>query len=288
MPAWLGPAISAIGNIAGGLIGGSGKGDLHDQWRHEKNMIDYQRGIQIEFARNGIKWKAADAKEAGIHPLYALGAPTTSFSPVSVGGSSLSGGSNLGGAIAAAGSDLGRAVSATSSSAERAYQAKTAELGLRRMQLENELLESQIAGSRVATMRQAGNGPAMPSPVQRWLIDGQGQAAGGHPLVSDAPLARTGVDPSRPFSEAGAIPDLGYTRTSRGYAPVPSSDAQQRMEDNFIANTTWAIRNQLLPSLGLNRNPPPIEPKKGYSWSYDPLAQEYVQEPNNPLYPWNW
>lgn len=34
------------------------------------------RNFQREFAQNGISWKVADAKRAGIHPLYALGAST--------------------------------------------------------------------------------------------------------------------------------------------------------------------------------------------------------------------
>lgn len=37
--------------------------------------------MQREFAQQGIQWRVADAKAAGIHPLYALGASTPSFSP---------------------------------------------------------------------------------------------------------------------------------------------------------------------------------------------------------------
>lgn len=30
--------------------------------------------LQKQFAQTGIQWKVADAKKAGIHPVYALGA----------------------------------------------------------------------------------------------------------------------------------------------------------------------------------------------------------------------
>lgn len=40
--------------------------------------IDYQE----KFAKEGIQWKVADAKKAGLHPLAALGASTNSFTPV--------------------------------------------------------------------------------------------------------------------------------------------------------------------------------------------------------------
>lgn len=50
-------AIGAGASLAGGLLGGS------------KQKIDY-RG-----AKKGIRWRVRDAKAAGIHPLFAMGAP---------------------------------------------------------------------------------------------------------------------------------------------------------------------------------------------------------------------
>lgn len=42
--------------------------------------------LQKEFAQQGVSWRIADAKNAGIHPLAALGVNPVSFSPVHVGG----------------------------------------------------------------------------------------------------------------------------------------------------------------------------------------------------------
>lgn len=42
-----------------------------------KDNIKYQK----QFAQRGIRWRVKDAKAAGVHPLFALGANTASFSP---------------------------------------------------------------------------------------------------------------------------------------------------------------------------------------------------------------
>ena len=60
-------------------------GFASDQKTAKKN-IKYQR----EFAQKGIGWRVQDAKESGIHPLYAIGANTASFQPVSGSGHHLS------------------------------------------------------------------------------------------------------------------------------------------------------------------------------------------------------
>lgn len=43
------------------------------------------RAMQYDFAKQGIQWRANDARAAGIHPLAAMGASLNSASPVSVG-----------------------------------------------------------------------------------------------------------------------------------------------------------------------------------------------------------
>lgn len=62
----------------GGLIGdiGSWFGEDSPEEQQNKN-IDNQR----LFAQQGLSWRVADAKNAGLHPLSALGVSTASFSP---------------------------------------------------------------------------------------------------------------------------------------------------------------------------------------------------------------
>ncbi|AXL14959.1 DNA pilot protein [Microviridae sp.] len=66
-PAWLGGALGAAGSVLGGLFGSKGQSDANAQ----------NAALQREFAKNGIRWRVADAKKAGIHKMYAVGAQPT-------------------------------------------------------------------------------------------------------------------------------------------------------------------------------------------------------------------
>lgn len=230
---------------------------------------------QKEFAQSGIQWRVEDAKKAGIHPLYALGAQTHSFSPTTVGTDFASAGANIGGAMDAA---------RTRTQKVDAVGKTMQDLALRRAQLENDLLESQLAASSLALTRQAGRQTAMPSPVDRYLVDGQGSAPAGAPtvpgLVVDNPMQRVRSDPERPSMEPGAIPDIGYSRTATGWQPVRSQDIADRMDDDLIGALEWSIRNRILPRVSkIWHQPPNVRLKDGYVWKFDPVKGEYYQSP---------
>lgn len=153
----LGNLIAAGSSLLGGLFGNKSAA------KQQKQNIAQQK----EFAQSGIQWRVEDAKKAGIHPLYALGAQTHSFAPNPVFDS-------MGPALASAGQDIGRAVSATQSHQGRAdaYTTAVQDLSLTRMGLENELLSSQIA-----KINQAGVPPAMSGPGDSGIIPGQGDVS---------------------------------------------------------------------------------------------------------------
>lgn len=113
--------------------------------------------LQREFAQSGIQWKVEDAKKAGIHPAYALGAQTTSFSPQQVGALTTAK-TGLSGAMSDMGQDVERAVYAASPAARRqeAFTRATQQLTLEKGALENEALRQDIA-SKSARMRQSFN-----------------------------------------------------------------------------------------------------------------------------------
>lgn len=245
------PALIAAGSsLIGGLLGS-----------REKSK---DRAAQKEFATHGVRWKVADAKAAGLHPLAALGAQTSSFSPVSVGGSSLSSG------FAAAGQDIARAVDATRTQGEKvsAYAKTIQDLNVQRMGLENELLSSQIA-----KVRQAGTPPPFPSTNDPYLIEGQTSSG-----INVKKMDRIDPHSSNPSIEPGAITDTGFTRTPTGWHPVMSSDAKQRLEEDLIGGLLWNIRNRLAPTVGSRMNPPGVSREPGEYWVYDPLNQEYRLE----------
>lgn len=68
----------AVTKIAGGIMGMI---DAKKQRKLQRSQMDMQR----EFAQHGIRWKVDDARAAGLHPLAALGAQTSSYYPVRVG-----------------------------------------------------------------------------------------------------------------------------------------------------------------------------------------------------------
>lgn len=245
--------ISGASNIIGGLLGS----------RDRAKDLKFQKAA----ATQGVQWKVADAKKAGIHPLYALGAQTFNPTPVSTGSA------DLGSGIAAAGQDLARGITAASDSNQRtnAYTAASQTLALKRADLENQLLASQIA-----KINQPGTPPAPQSLSSRYLIDGQGSLPMG--IVQTSPMSRAAAAPENLAVEPAAITDVGYARTPAGnYTPVMSGDVKQRLEEDFPGMVLWNIRNRLLPSVGINQAPPPVPVPEGYdAWVYNPFTQSYT------------
>lgn len=137
----IGEILGSIGNVVGGL--------LNRKSAKEANEINRQNAenniaMQKQFAQEGIRWKVADARAAGVHPLYALGAQTASFAPVSVGATA---DTSLGNSIASAGQDLTRGINATRTVEERAAAQATTALQLEGLKLDNEIKKTQVASS---------------------------------------------------------------------------------------------------------------------------------------------
>lgn len=165
----IGDLISGASKLIGGWMSQESAKDAQaSQLALQQN--EYER--QKEFAQHGIQWKISDALNAGVHPLAALGASTTSYAAQAIGAPESG---HLGKALSDAGADIGRAVNATLPANARAGAAtKAAEaLTLERGALENELLRTQIA-SQSAKLNQAGGNPAMPVDDKKYLIPGQG------------------------------------------------------------------------------------------------------------------
>lgn len=234
------PAIAAAGISAGASLLGGALSSHSSRSAARRN-----EAAQREFAQQGIRWKVADAKAAGIHPLYALGASTHSFTPSHVGDTS------MGSGLAAAGQDIGRAITATQTQEERERaeaqrQSERAE-GSRSRRLSEMLLEEQVAAARQSNIRSAaetdlireqlaqsisrrlgqGVGPAMPS--------GMGVVPAG--IVKAKPSEQVSHDPQVPGREAysgegkpGMVP---YRLGGKKYGftlDVPSSEFGEGLE----------------------------------------------------------
>lgn len=176
----IGEIISGIGSVVGGLIGAdaSKKNNAAElAWAREQQARN--EALQREFAQTGIRWKVDDAKAAGIHPLYALGAQTTSFQPSTVGVDLESG--SLGNAVADAGQSFGRAAEAAMTRQERAVAGAQTALSLEKAKLENDLLRTEIDSKRRAMI-----GPAMPALGDDGVVPGTNV-----PIPKPRPLGST-------------------------------------------------------------------------------------------------
>lgn len=176
---------SFLGDNAGSIIQGgmSLLGSREQQQSADQaNKIAVQQAAQNieqqrEFAQNGIRWKVADAKAAGLHPLAALGAQTLSFSPVSVGVDSTD---YMAQGMANLGQDISRAVAAHKSKSERAaelaanraYNARQLRIAeanavsnanYNKLNAENMALQNEILKWKISQQRSAQLGPGMPS-----------------------------------------------------------------------------------------------------------------------------
>lgn len=140
-----------LGAIAGPVLGLLGNKENRDA-QADANQANYQ--AQKEFAQKGIQWRAQDAKAAGLHPMAALGASGSSFSPSFQAFNS--GVDYQGIADAIPGQNTQRAARAGMTDQERELHA----LAVRRGQLENQLLEGQITQLWSSIMGQPSNPPA--------------------------------------------------------------------------------------------------------------------------------
>lgn len=147
--------ISGASGIVGNLLGNSAA----------RKAAAQQAALQKEFAQNGIRWKVADAKAAGLHPLAALGAQTTSYQPVSV--------QQDYSAFGSMGQDISRAMLASADAKERTaiqqeqmqMQRETHAANINRVNAETALDEMRMReiASRVNRNASAQLGPAFPS-----------------------------------------------------------------------------------------------------------------------------
>lgn len=259
-----GALISAGSSLLGGLIG---KDSSEKAQEAATNNAIMQADLQREFAKNSIRWRVEDAKSAGIHPLAALGNPGISYAPVSVGGGA---DMSMANAVASAGQDIGRAVNATRTQDERdtAYLDQVRAMQLEAGRLDNEIKRTELQ-SRIGRLYQTSS-PPMPGPD--YPIPGQPQSG---KLFKNKPGDLTTTAPGKPDKEPFANPDVGYSRTSTGYAPVPGKETKERMEDmGWMITLPWVFRNLVLPTLQQDLNPPRLPPP-GTKWWYNAIRQQY-------------
>lgn len=237
--------VGAGASLAGGAMSG----------RAARSQYERQAAADREFAQHGIRWKVADARAAGIHPLYALGASTSMPSASSVGDTS------YGQGLAQAGQEVSRAVEATRTQEERrqAQEAAAARVEEERMhrraaeiraeeahqsamandRVQREMWLSQIPGNR----SRAQVGPGLPDSVS---------SVGA---VKTVPSEQTSHHPGDPSATAGVEPAFLRVRAPNGeivLVPNPKlgldSEIAHTLAAGEIYSKRWFGRYQGLPS----------------------------------------
>src|SRR6187551_3445938 len=128
-----------FGEIGGGIIGAIGNViGANIQSKSAKDTAAFNAYMQQMFAQNSIQWKVQDAIKAGINPLAALGASTSSFSNV-VGDDGA-----MGKGISAAAGKLGDAAAGALKEDDPEVKVATG-LKLENAKLQNDYLRAQIA-----------------------------------------------------------------------------------------------------------------------------------------------
>lgn len=214
-----GSLIEGGAGLLGGLLGAES----------QKDSTAMNADLQREFAKQGIQWKVADAKKAGIHPLYALGAQTHSFTPTAVGDSMLPD------AISRMGQSVGRAYETTLNKSDRVKKDALDKLMLEKASLENDLLRSQI------TSVNRTNSP--PFPGTQTIIDGQGNAKIQY-NPSEITHSRSGDRSTEAAPFKPAVTE--FVNRDGSITVWPSSDAKQSIEDSLY-EYEHMYRNRVAP-----------------------------------------
>lgn len=210
--------ISAGSNLLGGLLGG--KKD------NSAKIAAQNYAMQKEFAQNGIRWKVADAKAAGIHPLAALGANTLSFTPSVVGDTG--GGPDWGSTVRAMGQDISRAFDATRTASERAEaelaarnrQALIDSQNARTSEALSDKYEAEASLARMQALKIAqGQNPPMPGGLTDKSVTPLVEGKQFGP-VKFKPAEITSANPYQPALTSGP-PSPGATRARFGSANFP-------------------------------------------------------------------
>lgn len=214
--------------IIGDMIGGvgdylSGKRQQESVERQNAENLAHQK----EFAQSGVRWRVEDAKAAGVHPLFALGASTSGFTPNPVIPDSGSAGPAL--------SRIGQSIGNAASKSMTLEQKMLAKAQLRVLDSEVNKNDAEASASRsqaMVNLRDLG-GPGFPgSGDPNILVDPEsGARLRRHPAeqeIFEHELLPAGRQVSR-----GKLLEYGWQQYDFGNGPVTlfAGDPDNLMSD---------------------------------------------------------
>lgn len=259
---FLGGLISAGTGLLGGILGNkSAEKSTNRNIAAQKEVAQMNIDMQKEFAQHGVRWKAEDARAAGIDPLAAVGSPTTyfptSYTPIK----SDKDYSYLG----KMGQDVSRAISSQQTKAQRELQS----LQLERAHLENDYaLIRNMKASKDLANADTQQGPAFPQ-------DGYGETDGiinnSSNRVIHTPDQRTRSRKNNPGITAAIQPFVTQWIDDKGRVRQTISErSAESVESDLVGwaeNNAIRFQDKLRSFLGPTEKPK-IKPPKGHVWAY--------------------
>lgn len=286
----------AVAGAAIGALASSKSSRDANKANSEQAALNYEQ--QKEFAQHGIRWKVADARAAGLHPLAALGAQTTSFSPIAIGQTP----DPIGGYLADMGQNIDRALDQTRTRTERAEALRDAEarrtrslerqeqmdslnVERHRAELQHMDMQNQLLASQIARYKSAQLGPGMPSNV----------GAGG--TAHSAPTGSVEINPAQITSRSAAQPALeaggdtpGFKefriggKNIGGVMELPNEAMSQSMESlGPLLSVPAYLMHSGMRAVDYVRHGPGTDslPKlpSSHRWSWNPFTGKYRAVP---------
>lgn len=215
-----------------------------------------QEKLQKQFAQNSISWKAADAERAGISKVFAMGAPTHSYSPVSVGGLD-----NLGGAIDTAvktaipgqssgGGTTTNKISGVSSQIQQAQ--------LDGLRIDNDIKRAELL-SKQAIASQPGAGGVLDHAVT---------------IGPEGVKAKKEIAPGSPggVKSWGVSPEIDMYQSPRGFiSPEVPQALGEAQESQPLSAAMWYLRNKMMPIADRSFRTPPYKLPPDMYWRFNPF-----------------
>nr|QJB20081.1 MAG: DNA pilot protein [Microvirus sp.] len=232
-----------------------------------QSQASKDRKWQQRLAKNQVQFRVADAKAAGVHPLYALGMQPGGYSPPMH-----YQGDYGAGTLSQMGQDISRSVLARQTARERRSEMEAAsranavqaerESVLFNQQVERNNLENRYLASQISRLGENQIGPPEPDSSPRSRV---------------IPSEIIASEANNPSAQAGVITDYQYSRSvDGGLRVVPSADISQRFDEIPGAGAGWAFRNNLVPALTGARPPyPNVRPPRGHVWIWDERRTAY-------------
>lgn len=225
----MGSVVPGIGTMVGagiGLLGGVAS-NLFQGKQQEEGYANQREALQ-----NSISWRVADARRAGIHPLYALGAQPMNISPII-------NQDNIGPAV----QQMGQSISDVQKNAVTEHQKmmQFAEYQVLQSQMNRNDAEAELArtqAQRIATERNNINPPGLG--VHNEM--GQNPTGGGTGFYDVKAAEEISAKPDKAWSSAGKNPGYQLRYMDNGlpmYLPIAEGDSPEETISEMHP-LTWA------------------------------------------------